>query len=366
MARADDGIAFTDRVRKAMALAARAAALVGEGAVTPVHVLAALLTMERTVAAGMLRTLGVDVEVVLTHLPPVRTPKAARIRVDHISYASATQTVVDRAWRSARDLGAGHVGTEHLLLALLEAGGLNVTEALAAAGARPLTLRRLILRQVGAPAGRLEDARLYVLLTESLASKGLLETAEALIAGGVDMIQYREKEMADGPFLANARLLRLMTRESGILFIINDRVDVAALVDADGVHVGQTDLPVAQARRLLGPTRIIGVSSHNDAEARSALAQEPDYLAVGSMFQTTTKAQPELGGIGYLKHVLEDIKPDCPVYPIGGIRLENIPEILAAGADRVAVCSAVIAQADIEGACRRIKERLAEPGAGGG
>ena len=253
------------------------------------------------------------------------------------------------------------MGTEHLLLALMEAGGGEVLPALREAGLKPTTLRLQILRQMGAPAGRLGSASLYVLLTASLASKPLFEAAEALIASGADIIQYREKDLADGPFMANAAILRRMTAEAKVLFIVNDRVDVALVVKADGVHLGQMDLPVAQARRLLGPARIIGVSTHNEREARTALAQGPDYIAVGSMFPTTTKEQPELP---YLSLVVREMKPDCPVYPIGGITLGNLSQVLAIGADRVAVCSSVIGAEDIRGACAAFKAALPEIGEG--
>lgn len=350
---------FTDRVRRAMGLSARYAAVSGEGNVTPALMLAALLAMERSVARGMLTKLGVDVTALAEVFPAHPPAPGERVRVDSVGYSAEAQGVVESAVRAARELGAGHVGTEHLLLALLEAGGGEVTEPLREAGLKPTSLRLQILRQMGAPAGRLQEASLYVLLTASVASKPLFESAQALIAGGADIIQYREKDLADGPFLANAAILRRMTAAAEVLFIVNDRVDVALLVKADGVHLGQMDLPVAQARTLLGPTRIIGVSTHNEREARRALAQGPDYIAAGSMFPTETKEQPELGGLPYLSTVVRKMKPDCPVYPIGGITLHNLSQVLAVGSDRVAVCSAIIAQDDIQGACAAFKKALA-------
>jgi thiamine-phosphate pyrophosphorylase len=277
--------------------------------------------------------------------------------VDRVGYSQGARLVVDSALRAARELGARHVGTEHLLVALLEAGGTEVTQALSRAGLRPTSLRLQILRQMGASAGRLEDARLYVLLTAGLASAPLFKAAQALIAGGADVIQYREKELADGPFLANALTLRAMTREASVLLIINDRADVALLVAADGVHLGQMDLPPAEARRLLGPTRIVGVSTHNEREAKLALAERPDYVAAGSIFPTATK-EAEVGGLAYLSLLLGTVKPDCPVYPIGGITLGNLEEVLAAGADRVAVSTAIIGAPDIRSACAEFKSHL--------
>gem|GEM_PF-141305 len=354
--RAEDA-PFTDRVRRAMGLAARYAAVSGEGKVTPRLMLAALLAMERSVARGMLGKLGVDVAALARVFPAHRPAPGERVRVDGVGYSAEAEGVVEWAVRAARELGAGHVGTE--LLALLEAGGGEVIASLREAGLKPTSLRLQILRQMGAPAGRLQEASLYVLLTSSVASRPLFEAAQAVIAGGADVIQYREKELADGPFLANAVVLRKMSRDAGVLFIVNDRVDVALLAGADGVHLGQMDLPAAQARRLLGPTRIIGVSTHNEREARQALAQRPDYIAAGSMFATATKEQPELGGLPYLSLLLRELKPECPVYAIGGITLENLSQVLAVGAGRVAVCSAIIGKDDIRGACAAFKKALA-------
>jgi len=352
---------FTDRVRKALGLAARYAASAKKEQVTPALMLAGLLAVEQSVARSMLRKLGIDVGTLEGLFPA--TPRTAQpVRVDRVGYSSQARLVVDSALRAARELGARHVGTEHLLLALLEAGGMEVAQALSRVGLKPTGLRLQILRQMGAPAGRLEEARLYVLLTADLASAPLFQAAEALIAGGADIIQYREKELADGPFLANALTLREMTRKAGVLFLINDRADVALLAGADGVHLGQMDLPVEQARRLLGPTRIVGASTHNEREAQLALLQRPAYIAAGSMFPTSSKEEVEVGGLPYLSLLLAKVKPDCPVYAIGGITLENLGQVLAAGADRVAVSSAIIRAPDIRAACAEFKSRLTASG----
>ena len=351
---------YTDRVRKALGLAARYTATAKKEEVTPALMLAGLLAVEHSVARSMLRKLGIDIGTLEGLFPPAPRP-AEPVRVDGIGYSGGARMVVESALRAARELGARHVGTEHLLVALLEAGGTEVSQALSQAGLKPTRLRLQILRQMGAAAGRLEEARLYVLLTASVASAPLFQAAEALIAGGADVIQYREKELPDGPFLANALTLREMTRKAGVLFLINDRADVALLAEADGVHLGQMDLPVGEARRLLGPTRIVGASTHNEREARVALLQRPDYIAAGSIFPTATK-EAEVGGLAYLSLLLGKVKPDCPVYPIGGITLENLREVLAAGADRVAVSSAIIGAPDIRAACAEFKSRL--PGGG--
>jgi len=220
------------------------------------------------------------------------------------------------------------------------------------------TLERELGRRLS-PAVRFADVKLYVLLTERVARFGLTRTAEAAIRGGADCIQLREKEMADGQLLAAARDLRRLTREAGVLLIVNDRPDIAAVVGADGVHVGQDDLPVDAARRVLPPWSIVGVSTHNPAQLAAAIEAKPDYIAVGPVFPTETKDAGPIAGIDYLRRALAD--SPAPVVPIGGITAANIPQLVQAGAERVAVCSAVIAAEDPAAVAEEIKRRLSPP-----
>src|SRR5919198_4345810 len=141
------------------------------------------------------------------------------------------------------------------------------------------------------------DPRLYVILDRGAArGRDLVEVLEAVIAGGCRMVQLREKEWASGRLLPLAERLRARRRAAGVTFIVNDRVDLALVVEADGVHLGQDDLPPRSARPLLRPGMILGVSTHSVEQARAAQAAGADYVAVGSMFPTATKSDFELVG----------------------------------------------------------------------
>jgi len=204
---------------------------------------------------------------------------------------------------------------------------------------------------------RLADAGLYVIvITARCQGRDVIEVTRAAIRGGADIIQLREKEMGGAELLALAKSLRAVTAELGALLIINDCVEVAAAADADGVHLGPDDLPAAEARALLGPGAILGVSARSGDAARQAAADGADYLGVGAVFPTGTKAGADVGGPDRIREVSAAVS--IPVYPIGGITADNVASVVAAGADRVAVCSAVIGAGDVEAAARAIKNQL--------
>jgi len=175
-----------------------------------------------------------------------------------------------------------------------------------------------------------------------------IEVARAMIAGGIRVIQYREKrhETSYRQILDECRIIRELTREAGVMFIINDFLDIALLVDADGLHVGQDDLPVAEARRLLGDERIIGLSTHSPTQARDAVAAGADYIGVGPIFATSTKddvCAPV--GLAYLEYVRDNI--DVPWVAIGGIKLHNLEQIVGRGAERVCLVTEIVSSGDI-------------------
>lgn len=207
-----------------------------------------------------------------------------------------------------------------------------------------------------ATAGRLEPVRLYVLVTSRLCRGDPAATAEAAIAGGADCIQLREKDAPDREVLRLARRLREVTRQAGVLLIVNDRPDIAALAGADGVHLGQDDLPLADARRLLRPGAIVGRSTHELAQARAAIEEGADYIGVGPMFASATKDAGAVAGVPYLRQVVSQVA--LPHVAIGGITAANVGQLVEAGAKRVAVCSAVIAAADPAAVAADIKSRL--------
>ncbi len=206
------------------------------------------------------------------------------------------------------------------------------------------------------PAAGFERMRLYVLITADLCAGDWLEVAAAALKGGADCLQLREKGLDDGELLRRATALADLCHRHDALFIMNDRPDIAILAGADGVHVGQEDLPVSAVRRVLGPDRIIGKSTHTLAQALAAAEQGPDYIAVGPMFQSPTKPQDHIAGPQTLREVAEQVS--IPLVAIGGITPQNAPEIFAAGARAVAVCQAVIAQPEPEAAARAFAPKM--------
>jgi thiamine-phosphate diphosphorylase len=193
-----------------------------------------------------------------------------------------------------------------------------------------------------------------------------VEIAEAAIRGGAEAIQFRQKRGETAEMIREASAVRDVCRRGRVLFIVNDRLDVALAVDADGIHLGRDDLPIALARRALGPHRIIGGSAGSVEEAIAGEREGADYLGCGPIFVTATK--PDAGdaaGPELLRLVRNAV--DLPLLAIGGIDETNLAASLAAGADGVAVVSAVCARDDPEAAARRIRLALdAGPPAPGG
>ena len=207
---------------------------------------------------------------------------------------------------------------------------------------RAYTLERAIL--LGSAARqRLEGARLYVLLSGESCAAALDWTIAEAAAGGAHVIQLREKGLSDRELLERAREVRRWTRQAGALFILNDRPDLARLCEADGVHLGQDDLPVKEARRVLGPDALVGVSTHNLEQVRQAVLDGASYIGVGPTFPSGTKDFAALAGPDFIRAAVAETT--LPAFAIGGINLETIGEAVAAGARRVAVSQAV-ARAD--------------------
>src|SRR5881409_1580296 len=196
------------------------------------------------------------------------------------------------------------------------------------------------------------DPSLYVVLDRRASGgRDLEEILDATIAGGCRMIQLREKEWPSGRLQPLAERLRDRCRRTGVTFIVNDRVDLAVAVGADGVHLGQDDLPARAARPLLRPGMVVGRSTHSLAQARDAQAEGADYIAVGSMFPTRTKSDFQLVGPELIRAVRPETK--APLIGIGGVTRDNVAQVIRAGADGVAVISAVCAAPDPEAATRR-------------
>jgi len=200
---------------------------------------------------------------------------------------------------------------------------------------------------------------LYVVLDRQLlGGRDVLEAGRAVIAGGASAIQLRDKVSRKAELLALAAGLRDICRDAGVLCIVNDYPDVAAAVDADGVHVGQGELPVPMIRRGLPVDRIVGYSVNTVAQAVEAEEQGADYVSVGSMFPTMTKDRAQVVGVRRLREVRRAVS--CFVVAIGGVGEDNIGELIAAGADAVAVGSGVLGGNDVEAAARRLVARIKE------
>ena len=209
-------------------------------------------------------------------------------------------------------------------------------------------------------------AGLYGITAERFsAGRSNVDIALAMIAGGIKVIQYREK-LADkslATMMAECRAIRRLTRDAGVLFIINDFPQIAVAVDADGVHVGQDDLPVPEVRRLIGPDRLIGLSTHSPAQAAAAVECGADYLGVGPLFATQTKDNVGAPvGLGYLDHVASHCA--LPFVAIGGIKESNLGTVLAHGARTVCLVTGIVGAPDVEATVRRL-QRLFMPALNG-
>jgi thiamine-phosphate pyrophosphorylase len=186
---------------------------------------------------------------------------------------------------------------------------------------------------------RLADARLYLLLTGSACAASLDFVIAEAAAGGVDVVQLREKDLPDRELLERARKVRRWTRDAGVLFIVNDRPDIARLAEADGVHLGQDDMPVREARRIVGADALIGVSTHTLDQLHAAIREGASYVGVGPVFPSATKTFEQLAGLEFVRQAAGETS--LPAFALGGITPANLPQVIAAGARRIAVGSAI-------------------------
>ena len=189
-----------------------------------------------------------------------------------------------------------------------------------------------------------------------LGGRKLAEDVEQAILGGATFMQIREKELSDAEFLAEAKELKAITDRYSVPFVVNDNVDIALAIDADGVHVGQSDMEAGDVRAKLGADKIIGVSVQTVEQAKLAEAHGADYLGVGAVFATSTKADAAEVSFAQLKEICEAVS--IPVVAIGGISYENVTQLAGSGIDGVAVVSAIFAAKDIKAATAKLKERV--------
>jgi len=192
-----------------------------------------------------------------------------------------------------------------------------------------------------------EDLRLY-LCTDRLLSMGrpITEAVEQALAGGVTMVQVREKDASTREFYEVALKIQKLTRKYHVPLVVNDRIDIALAIGAEGLHLGQTDMPLGVARRLVGKEMFIGISASTVEEAAEAARGGADYLGVGAVFYTGSKEITGTIGLEGLRAVCGAV--EIPTVAIGGVSVQNTREILAAGADGIAVISAILSQPDIK------------------
>lgn len=204
-----------------------------------------------------------------------------------------------------------------------------------------------------------EMLRLYAVTDRAWVGKLTLpQQVEAALKGGATCVQLREKNIADSSVLAEAREISALCKQYRVPFILNDNVALAAQCGADGVHLGQEDMDPAEARRILGPDAIIGVSAHNVAEAKAAVAAGADYLGCGAMFATTTKTNVTALPKETLRAICAAV--GVPVVAIGGISKQNLLSLAHCGEAGVALVSAIFAAEDIEEECRELRRLAAQ------
>ncbi len=223
---------------------------------------------------------------------------------------------------------------------------------------RAYTLQRAV-EITSASAERLARVRLYVLVDGGTSEDAFAETVRTLVRSGVDALQLRDKELDDRRLLERARLLREITRSTATLFIMNDRPDLAVLCGADGVHVGQEELSVKDARAIVGPDLLVGLSTHSIDQARQAVLEGANYIGVGPTFPSGTKHFEQFPGLELARTVADEIR--LPAFAIGGITLENLPEVLSTGLCRVAVSGAITRAADPGAVVRQMLAVLSLP-----
>lgn len=203
------------------------------------------------------------------------------------------------------------------------------------------------------------DLILYAVTDRSwLGESSLYSQVESAIKGGATFIQLREKDLDEADFLSEAKEIQKLCREYNVPFVINDNVDIAAQIDADGVHVGQSDMEAGDVRKKLGADKIIGVSAQTVEQALKAQEHGADYLGVGAVFPTGSKADATEVSHQTLKEICEAV--DIPVIAIGGITKENVSELKGSGICGIAVISAIFAQKDIRKAAAELKQKVEE------
>lgn len=216
-------------------------------------------------------------------------------------------------------------------------------------------MNHLIAELNGISKRRTLPAGIYALTSEPHSQgRSNIEVASEILASGVPILQYREKAKKAGKMYEECLVLRAMTQQYGALLIINDHLDLALAVGADGVHIGQNDLPLSKVRELVGPDLMIGVSTHSPAQAWAAVSGGADYIGVGPLFATNTKIDVcDPVGLDYLDYVVKNL--EIPFVAIGGIKEHNLAEVIKTGARTVALVTEIVGNPDIKSKIKRLQ-----------
>jgi thiamine-phosphate pyrophosphorylase len=207
------------------------------------------------------------------------------------------------------------------------------------------------------PGDKLRNIGLYFITDRKLSKKGNIRDVKAAIRGGIKIVQYREKQLPKEAVLEEAKKIRDVCKANNVVFLINDFVDVALEIGADGVHLGLEDTPYQKAREVLGKEKIIGLTVHNKEEALRAEKLGADYIGISPVFSTTTKKDAgKPMGVENLRRIISNVSIPCVA--IGGINEENMESVLKAGADGVAMISAIVAKDNVEETVRNILDKV--------
>ncbi len=362
---------FSPAAERAIRTAQGLAAAAGESEATPVHLLLGVLLEQESRGPELLRRAGVDVARLTARLMAALSLQNANALDHRVALSGETRAVLRRAQQAAAAYPPQQPGTEHLLQAVLR----HVPEWHELLEAEGVPVRQLMRRgelpddydpdappiPLDEPAGErrrraLANARLYVLIQPGgrWSPEELLSRAAQ---GGAQVFQLRAKALPDRELLALARRLARLAREHDVLLLINDRPDIALLAEADGVHVGQDDLPPQAVHSVVGSDVLVGISTHSVAQAQQAEATEGvAYIGVGPVFRSSTKHFNRPAGLELVQAVCP--QAGLPAFAIGGIDASNIGQVLEAGARRVAVCGAIASADDPQQAAATLREHL--------
>ena len=203
---------------------------------------------------------------------------------------------------------------------------------------------------------RLKDAFLYVLIDGQQDQATFQSTLEQLIEGGADVIQLRDKSLDDRDLITRTHQMAQLCRAHNVISVTNDRPDIAAICQTDALHLGQEDMSASDARQIVGPEMLIGISTHEIDQARRAVAEGANYLGAGPTFPSTTKSFAAFPGTDYLRQVADEI--DLPVFAIGGIDINNVIQVRESGISRIAVSNTLVSATDVVTATRQLKTSL--------